>query len=72
MTRVGVIISSLAAAAMLAMQGLPAAEAAKLKSKSKPSQIGSFSELQGITTKVDVIESKNKPGKKMKANPKRK
>jgi hypothetical protein len=70
MTRTGLMLCTLAAAAMLAMQGLPAAEAAKLKSKSKPSQIPSFSELQGITTKVDVIESKSKPRKKMKTKKK--
>ena len=60
------LVAALAAVALLS-QGLPAAEAAKLKSKSKPSQIGSFSELQGITTKVDVIESKSRPRKPKRA-----
>src|SRR5262245_40131471 len=54
----------LAAALAVALGPLwpPPAEAGTLKSKSKPSQIPSFSELQGITTKVDVIESKSRPG----------
>jgi hypothetical protein len=59
----------LAAALVIALVPLwwTPAEAAKLKSKSKPSQIPSFSELQGITTKVDVIESKSRPRKPKRA-----
>jgi hypothetical protein len=60
------LVAALAAVALLS-QGFAVAEAAKLKSKSKPSQIPSFSELQGITTKVDVIESKNRPRKPKRA-----
>jgi hypothetical protein len=62
----GVGLAAALAVAQVPLWPTPA-EAAKLKSKSKPSQIPSFSELQGITTKVDVIESKSRPRKPKRA-----
>ena len=61
--------ATLVAVALLP-QGPTPTEAAKLKSKSKAPSAASFSELQGITTKVDVIESKGKQRKKIKAKKK--
>ena len=58
------IVATLAAVALLS-QGLAAAEAGKLKSKSQPSK-PSFSELQGITTTVRPVESSSRASRKKK------
>jgi hypothetical protein len=62
------LVAALAAVA-LPSQDLAAAEAPKLKNKGK-APAASFSELQGITTKVDVIESRSRPRQKIKAKKK--
>jgi hypothetical protein len=65
----GIGLAAALAVALVPLSPTPT-EAAKLNSKNKAPSAAAFSELQGITTKVDVIESKSKPRKKMKARKK--
>jgi len=69
MRALGIGLAAALAAVALLSQDLVAAEPSKLRSKRK-APVASFSELQGITTKVDVIESKNRPRQKIKAKKK--
>ena len=55
------LVAALAAVALLSV-----AEAAKLKSKNK-APAASFSELQGITTTVEPVESRSRPRKPKRA-----
>ena len=66
MTRTFSILSGIAVAATLAAGATtPAASAdgKELAAGAGGKKIGSFSELQGITTKVDPIESRSRPRK---------